>query len=104
MEMKRIGACTLGLRMLGLEEALDQIKEAGYAGIDIWQVSPYYDNQGHVGTDDSPARRAEAKVGRSIDDPPDPAGEKGSCAHGARLKGRVEGGSSQAPISKHGGG
>ena len=51
MNRNRIGVCTLSFRMLELEPALDEIKALGCTGVDLWQVSPYYDNHGHVASD-----------------------------------------------------
>lgn len=61
MDPSRIGACTLGLRMLELEHALDELKSLGFVGVDLWQVSPYYNNQGHVASDAPPEERERVK-------------------------------------------
>lgn len=51
MDRSRIAACTLGLRMLDLEQALKELQALGIQGADLWQVSPYYDNKGHINSD-----------------------------------------------------
>jgi len=53
MDLSRVGACTLGLRMLDLEPALDELADLGLTGVDLWQTSPYYENRGHFCSDDS---------------------------------------------------
>jgi len=47
-------ACSLGLRNVGVEEALSTIAGLGFTGVDLWQVSPYYHNEGHI-SDSMPA-------------------------------------------------
>jgi sugar phosphate isomerase/epimerase len=62
MELNRVGICTLGLQMLALPAALDEIARLGVSGVDLWQVSPYYEGRGHLASGASPEECEEVKA------------------------------------------
>ena len=37
--------------MLALDVVLEMLAELGFTGVDLWQVSSYYNNRGHIATD-----------------------------------------------------
>jgi len=47
--------------MLDLEPALDELARIGFTGVDLWQVSPYYDGKGHVASDAPAAERQRVR-------------------------------------------
>ncbi|MBI3920400.1 MAG: sugar phosphate isomerase/epimerase [Armatimonadetes bacterium] len=57
----RFAACSLGLRSLEAESAVQEIAAAGYDGVDLWQVSPYYGNQGHLSHEATQESKARLK-------------------------------------------
>lgn len=61
MDLSRVGACTLGLRMLDLGSALDVLAELQIVGVDLWEVSPYYENRGHIANTASAETRRRLK-------------------------------------------